>query len=40
VLTAAGITVYCTGAPTIAAALKAFRAGTLKPAESADAEWH
>jgi predicted Fe-Mo cluster-binding NifX family protein len=40
VLSAAGITVYCTEAPTVAAALKAFRAGTLKRTEAADAEAH
>jgi predicted Fe-Mo cluster-binding NifX family protein len=39
VLSAAGITIYCTGAPTVAAALKEFRAGTLEPAESVDDAW-
>jgi predicted Fe-Mo cluster-binding NifX family protein len=39
VLSAAGITIYSTGAPTVAAALKDFRAGTLRPAESEDDAW-
>jgi predicted Fe-Mo cluster-binding NifX family protein len=39
VLSAAGIAVYCTEAPTVATALKEFRAGTLKPAESEDDAW-
>jgi len=40
VLSAAGVKVYNTDLPTIAAALEAFKAGTLKPAESADVEGH
>jgi predicted Fe-Mo cluster-binding NifX family protein len=39
-LCAAGITIYSCGAPTVAAALEAFRAGALKPMESADVEGH
>jgi predicted Fe-Mo cluster-binding NifX family protein len=38
VLSAAGITVYCTDMRTVAAALKSFRAGSLKKAELVDAE--
>ncbi|MGA1844983.1 MAG: NifB/NifX family molybdenum-iron cluster-binding protein [bacterium] len=40
VLSAAGITIYNTDAPTIAAALEALRSGTLKPSESADVAGH
>jgi len=40
VLTAAGVKIYNTDQPTVAAALKAFKAGELKPAESADVEGH
>jgi len=40
VLSAAGVKVYNTNLPTVAAALEAFKAGTLKPAESADVEGH
>jgi predicted Fe-Mo cluster-binding NifX family protein len=40
VLSAAGIAVYNTEAETIAAALAAFKAGELKPADSADVEGH
>ncbi len=40
VLSAAGVKVYNTDQPTVAAALEAFKAGTLKPAESADVEGH
>ena len=40
VLAAAGVTVYTTGAPTVAAALAAFRAGTLEPAAAADVPGH
>ena len=40
VLSAAGIKIYNTEASTVAAALAAFRAGTLKLAESADVEGH
>ena len=40
VLLAAGIKVYNTNARTVAEAMEAFRAGTLKPAESADVEGH
>jgi len=40
VLSAAGVKVYNTDAITVAAALDAFRAGTLKSAESADVEGH
>lgn len=39
-LTAAGITIYNTDAPTVAAALEALRAGTLTPSTSADVEGH
>ena len=39
VLSAAGITIYCASAPTVAAALKDFRAGKLAPAESVDDAW-
>jgi predicted Fe-Mo cluster-binding NifX family protein len=40
VLSAAGITVYNSGAPTVVAALEAFKAGTLKPARASDVEGH
>ncbi|MFO7653320.1 MAG: NifB/NifX family molybdenum-iron cluster-binding protein [Candidatus Krumholzibacteriia bacterium] len=40
VLSAAGVHVYTTGAPTVAAALAAFRAGTLEPAAAADVPGH
>jgi predicted Fe-Mo cluster-binding NifX family protein len=40
VLNAAGITIYNCGEATVAAALKAFRDGALKPMESADVEGH
>ena len=40
VLSAAGIKVYNTDAPTVASALEAFRAGKLQPAESADVGGH
>ncbi|MBN1362149.1 MAG: NifB/NifX family molybdenum-iron cluster-binding protein [Sedimentisphaerales bacterium] len=40
VLSAAGITVYNTDAPTVAAALEAFQAGRLEPATSGDVEGH
>jgi predicted Fe-Mo cluster-binding NifX family protein len=40
VLSVAGIKVYNTDAPTVAAALEAFRAGTLEPATSSDVEGH
>ncbi len=40
VLSAAGVRVYHTNLPTVAAALAAFKAGKLKPAESADVEGH
>jgi predicted Fe-Mo cluster-binding NifX family protein len=40
VLSAAGVKVYNTDQPTVAAALAAFKAGTLKPADSADVEGH
>jgi len=40
VLCAAGVEVYNTDQPTVAAALAAFKAGTLKPADSADVEGH
>ena len=40
VLAAAGIQVFTTQALTVAAALKAFRSGELKRAESADVEGH
>jgi predicted Fe-Mo cluster-binding NifX family protein len=39
-LSAAGITIYSCEEPTVAAALKAFRSGVLKPMESADVEGH
>jgi predicted Fe-Mo cluster-binding NifX family protein len=39
-LCAAGIPIYSCGEPTVAAALEAFRAGQLKPMESADVEGH
>jgi len=40
VLSAAGITIYTTDAPTISEALDRFRAGTLTPANAADVEGH
>jgi len=40
VLSAAGITIYNTDAPTVAAALEALKAETLKPAVSADVDGH
>ena len=40
VLCAAGVKVYNTDQPTVAAALAAFKAGKLKPADSADVEGH
>lgn len=40
VLNAAGIKVFPCEAPTVAAALHAFRAGELKPSSSADVEGH
>jgi len=40
VLSAAGIKVYNADQPTVAAALAAYKAGTLKSAESADVEGH
>jgi predicted Fe-Mo cluster-binding NifX family protein len=40
VLSAAGVKVYNTDLPTVAAALAAFKAGTLKLADSADVEGH
>jgi predicted Fe-Mo cluster-binding NifX family protein len=40
VLAAAGVKVYNTDQPTVAAALEAFKAGKLKLAESADVEGH
>lgn len=40
VLSAAGVAVYTTDAPTIADALAKFQAGTLERAESADVEGH
>lgn len=40
VLTAANIAIYNSDAPTVAAALEAFRAGTLTPATSSDVEGH
>jgi predicted Fe-Mo cluster-binding NifX family protein len=39
VLSAAAVPVYRTGAPTVAAALQEFRAGTLRPAETVDEAW-
>jgi predicted Fe-Mo cluster-binding NifX family protein len=39
-LSAAGISVYNTDAPTVAAALEALRAGTLTPLGAADVEGH
>ena len=39
-LSAAGITVYNTDEPTVAAALEAFRKGKLTPAKSADIQGH
>lgn len=40
VLSAAGVKVYNTNLPTVAAALEAFKAGKLKPADSSDVEGH
>ena len=40
VLSAAGVKVYNADQPTVAAALEAFKTGTLKPAGSADVEGH
>lgn len=40
VLSAAGIKVYHSDAPTVAAAFEAFKAGTLEPATSSDVEGH
>jgi predicted Fe-Mo cluster-binding NifX family protein len=40
VLSAAGVKVYNTDQPTVAAALEAFKAGKLKPAGSADVKGH
>jgi predicted Fe-Mo cluster-binding NifX family protein len=40
VLSAAGVKVYNTDQPTVAAALEAFKAGTLRLAESSDVEGH
>lgn len=40
VLSAAGITIYTTDAPTISEALERFRSGSLTPANSADVEGH
>jgi predicted Fe-Mo cluster-binding NifX family protein len=40
VLTAAGIGIYHTDAATVAAALAAYKAGTIKPAQSADVDSH
>ncbi len=40
VLSAAGVKVYNTDQTTVAAALEAFKAGRLKPAQSADVEGH
>ena len=40
VLSAAGIKVFNTDAPTVAAALEAFRAGKLKPTDAANVEGH
>lgn len=40
VLTGAGITVYTADAPTVAAALEAYRAGKLQPASGADVDGH
>ena len=39
-LSAAGIKVYSTDAPTVAGALEALKAGTLEPSDSADVEGH
>jgi predicted Fe-Mo cluster-binding NifX family protein len=39
-LRAAGIAIYSCGESTVGAALNAFRAGSLKPMESADVEGH
>jgi predicted Fe-Mo cluster-binding NifX family protein len=40
VLSAAGVKIYNTDAPTVAEALDRFRSGKLVPAESADVEGH
>jgi len=40
VLSAAGVKVYNTDLPTVAAALEAFKTGKLKPTESADVGGH
>jgi predicted Fe-Mo cluster-binding NifX family protein len=40
VLSAAGIKVYNSDAPTVAEALEAFKSGTLTPARAADVEGH
>ncbi len=40
VLTAAGVKVYTTKEPTVAAALKAYQSGTLVPAQAADVDGH
>ena len=40
VLSAAGVQVYTSAESTVAAALEAFRAGTLSPADNADVEGH
>ncbi len=40
VLSAAGVAIYNTDAPTVGEALERFRAGTLVPARSADVEGH
>jgi predicted Fe-Mo cluster-binding NifX family protein len=40
VLAAAGVKVYSSDAPTVAAALEKFKAGELKEAKSADVEGH
>jgi predicted Fe-Mo cluster-binding NifX family protein len=40
VLSAAGVKVYNTDAPTVAEALDRFRAGKLVPADAADVEGH
>jgi len=40
VLLAAGIKVYATGAPTVAAALELYRSGKLTEAKAADVEGH
>jgi predicted Fe-Mo cluster-binding NifX family protein len=40
VLLAAGIKVYATGAPTVAAALELYRSGKLTEAKAADVDGH